>query len=338
MNLSGTGSQLVQNGLARLDETGVFDSGTVTPPGLVYDENGYPEEDNVELSDVNPLTDFTLVWSDEYNGWEITEYLNYSDLTVVIPSKGPDENPIVRISSAEGTEGWDVGAFEGLEIESVVLPNTIKSIGKMAFSFNNLTSITIPDSVVRIEEMAFADNLINNMYIPSTVSVIEGGAFVGNQMPVNKALIYASGTDNKTITSYAGAANANLDFVVPNGVTTIERNAFGGSVFKTLTLPNTLKTIGLTSFAGINISTLTIPASVTDIQSQAFAFSALTKVNFLGPKPGHVGFSIFFNCSGIGNNSLTVPDMHWQGYRDNAAEFGNHLEYFTNYNNEEEPH
>lgn len=105
LNLSGTGSRLVQNGLSRLDETGVFDGGSATPPGLVYDENGYPVDDNVELSDINPLADFTLVWSDEYNGWDITEYLNYGDKTVIIPSEGPDGNPIVRISYAEGTEG-----------------------------------------------------------------------------------------------------------------------------------------------------------------------------------------------------------------------------------------
>lgn len=207
----------------------------------------------------------------------------------------------------------------------------------MAFYGNYLTSITIPDSVIKIEELAFTDNEISAMYLPSTVSVIEGGAFAGNQMPTNKSLIYASGTDNKTITSYAGAPNNNLDFVIPNGVTTIDRNAFGGAVFKTLILPNTLKTIGLTSFAGIDVLELTIPASVTDIQSQAFAFSALTKINFLGPKPTHVGYSIFFNCSGIGYDSITVPDVYWTGYRDNAIDFGNHLEYFTNYNNEEEP-
>lgn len=60
LNLGTTGSQIMQNGMAKLEDLGIFDgSGGNTPPTeVVFDENGYPKDLNIKPSDINPETDF----------------------------------------------------------------------------------------------------------------------------------------------------------------------------------------------------------------------------------------------------------------------------------------
>ena len=66
----------------------------------------------------------------------------------------------------------DVG---GLGITSVVIPSTVKSIGRSAFKNNKLTEVTIPSSVISIGDWAFAGNqgitIINNSNIENSSDV-----------------------------------------------------------------------------------------------------------------------------------------------------------------------
>ena len=67
--------------------------------------------------------------------------------------------------------------LKGLGITSVIIPNTITSIGTSAFEGNNLTNVTIPSSVTTIEGNAFKNNpnivITNNSSIKNTVGVWE---------------------------------------------------------------------------------------------------------------------------------------------------------------------
>ena len=63
----------------------------------------------------------------------------------------------------------------GLGITSVVIPNTVTSIGDYAFKHNKLTEVTIPSSVTSIGNYAFAGNrditIINNSSIENSIDV-----------------------------------------------------------------------------------------------------------------------------------------------------------------------
>ena len=73
------------------------------------------------------------------------------------------------------------GSFEDLKIKSVVLPNSVTSIGDRAFSgCTSLTSVTIPNSVTSIGDRAFSGCAsLTSVTIPNSVISIGDRAFSG---------------------------------------------------------------------------------------------------------------------------------------------------------------
>ena len=70
--------------------------------------------------------------------------------------------------------------IEGLGITSVVIPNTVMTIGSYAFSGNKLANVIIPNSVITIRNGAFYGNNLTNVTIPSSVTTIGVNAFSNN--------------------------------------------------------------------------------------------------------------------------------------------------------------
>ena len=81
--------------------------------------------------------------------------------------------------------------IKGLGITSVVIPNTVKSIGADAFFGNKLTEVTIPSSVTSIGNYAFAGNQLTKIIFPSTPLTIECYAFDNNPITANGEYVYA---------------------------------------------------------------------------------------------------------------------------------------------------
>lgn len=117
-------------------------------------------------------------------------------------------------------------------LKSVILPETLKSIGKMAFfdcsnlesiilseglttikteafcSCRNLKSITFPDSVINIEDHAFAScNNLESINIPSSVRKIEKGAFLF--CVKLKSIVFQDSANWYTDSEYRASVSAN---------------------------------------------------------------------------------------------------------------------------------
>ena len=65
---------------------------------------------------------------------------------------------------------------------SVNIPNSVTSIGMIAFSNNLLTNIIIPDSITTIEHGVFFYNQLTSVNIPDGVTSIGELAFAGNYL------------------------------------------------------------------------------------------------------------------------------------------------------------
>ena len=119
--------------------------------------------------------------------------------------------------------------INGNEITNLVIPNSVESIGRSAFSgCSGLTSVTIPNSVKSIGYYAFVDCTgLTSVNIPNSVTFIDSNAFSG-----------CSGLTSVTI---------------PNGVISIDNSAFSGcSGLVSVTIPNSVTRIGSSAFKNCN--------------------------------------------------------------------------------------
>ena len=118
----------------------------------------------------------------------------------------------------------------GLGITSVVIPNTVTTIGVNAFSGNKLTTIVIPSSVTSIGIGAFRNNKLTKLTIPGSVKNIGNEAFSSNQL--------TSITLSDGVTSIGNRAFENnqlIEVVIPSSVTSIGWGAFAKNQGTTIT-------------------------------------------------------------------------------------------------------
>lgn len=164
------------------------------------------------------------------------------------------------------------------------IPSSVKTIGVGAFEGSILTQINIPTSVITIEEAAFINCLkMPSITIPNSVTTIGIGAFrsslnleevnlpasltsIGVQSFLNTPKLrsinvdannqhYSSidgvlfNKDQKTLIQFPVSRSG--EYIVPNGVETIDREAFGYALAVTsFRFPSSLKQINRYAFFG----------------------------------------------------------------------------------------
>ena len=166
-------------------------------------------------------------------------------------------------------------------LTNIAIPNSVTSIGKFAFSgCNGLEQINIPDSVISIGDYAFyyCSNL-RNFSIPAAVISIGNNAFSWcnslNSITVsanNPCYISMNGVllnkDQTELIQYP-IGKKEMNYVIPNSVTSIGNNAFAGcGSLENITIPNGLTSIGEGAFHGcFNLPNIIIPDNVTSIEN-----------------------------------------------------------------------
>ena len=206
-------------------------------------------------------------------------------------------------------------SISGLGITSVVIPNTIKSIGSSAFAYNQLTRLNIPNGVESIGEGAFRNNKLTEVIIPGSISVIEKNTFKDNKLTeitipssvtsIGYMAFYGnqltSITLSNSVTSIgddAFSSNQLTSIIIPNSVKTIGTNAFSSNKLTSLTLLDGVTSIGDDAFDRNQLTEVTIPSSIKTIGANAFANNKLTKIAFPST-------SLTIGCGAFGGNPIT---------------------------------
>ena len=222
-------------------------------------------------------------------------------------------------------------AFENCEgqLTSVIVPNTVTSIGEKAFaSSTNLRIVVLPNSVNTIGDMCFTSCVslttvrlsesitvlpynvfghcesLSSIVIPPTVTLIKKYAFQGTNL--------ASIDIPESVTFIGESAFENCSGLtmidIPNSVTELGPGAFRDcSGLRFIHLPENMETIPAYLMRGCNsLASISIPENVTEIGEAAFSNCYnLTEIEIpdgvttLGP-------SAFENCSNMA--TLNMPE------------------------------
>ena len=273
------------------------------------------------INDENPQgLDFYLLPNGTYAvGGGTAYYLE----EIVIPStyKG---RPVTKI---RGSHPEHSGAAFGpsFNCKTIIIPNSVTSIGDMAFyGCNSLTSVNIPDSVTSIGYSAFygCNSLQYNEY--------KNGLYLGNENNPYIILVKAKSTDITSLTIHKDTKSIDGGcFSDCTSLTTISVEADNPnyssqdgilynkekteiiyilkSISGAVVLPNSVTSIGNYAFSGCSsLTSVTIPNSVKSIGSCAFyCCSSLTSITIPNSVKS-IGDMAFSYCSSL--TSITIPN------------------------------
>lgn len=199
---------------------------------------------------------------------------------MILPKEGPSGEEITALG--DGTN--NVGIFvvnadsKNYTPASVLLPSTLKKIGKNAFSLSGnatyeaeMNSIVFPDGLEEIGQSAFLFSKLTSVVLPDSVKTLGNGAFTGSEKLTEVKLSAGLETIPQAAFSAGTVKNMKLTSLeIPEGVKTIGRMAFNGAHIENLTLPSSLTSIDVQAFQNHQITELVIPGNITSIGKQAF--------------------------------------------------------------------
>lgn len=199
------------------------------------------------------------------------------------------------------------------DITSIALPNGLNSIGIAAFSGCNIENLIIPKSVTSIGRNAF--NETNEL---KSIVIEEGNTVYDSRDNCNA--IIETGTN----TLIRGCKNT----TIPYGITSISNTAFYGcQELVEMEIPGSVISIGDNAFyCCYKLSSVTLPQSVTTIGAGAFYnCSALASINCEAKTPPTIGgYYTFYNVPR--SIPVYVPESSVSAYK--SAEYWSE---FTNF-------
>ena len=189
-----------------------------------------------------------------------------------------------------GYEGTEADVVIGSEYEGV----PVTTIGKDAFKTKSISSVIIPNSVTTIGDYAFA-------YCPMLTRVVLGDkvATIGTQAFYNSnSALYTEYESGKYLRS------GDNDYAVLLEVTRKDLSYY--KIHKDTTI-----IANYVFLSSSNLSRVVIPENVTSIGEYAFAYcSNITKVEFLG-NVTNIGNAAFNQCYAITDVYYTGTEVEW---------------------------
>jgi hypothetical protein len=237
---------------------------------MVAGDNPFVETDVSKLATMikrgNKYLKVTGTMTNEF-GWDINA-----------ASSLPEPVAVLDLSSVQGG-GYNINSMSNSSgisnfqnIEVVILGDAFTTIPNMLFRLcRTLKAVYLPDSITSIGSMAFQSSGITEIVIPPSVTEIGGEAF---QDCHNLRYVYFSKNSGLTnIGNYTFDGCESLYSVsIPASLKTIGKSAFKGGDYhpaglENITVPidSQLETVGDEAFAYTNMTTFTFPKTIKEI-------------------------------------------------------------------------
>lgn len=149
------------------------------------------------------------------------------------------------------------------KLKELVIPNSVEYVGRAAFEeAENLTLLKLPNNpkFTEIATMAFQNaEKLKQVEIPDSVKIIKPNAFA------RPFAFDRGGLENLTL---------------PEGLESIENNAFSGNSLSQLRIPDSVQEVAESAFEGNQIETLIFGAELKKLGASSFEGNSLKKVVF----------------------------------------------------------
>ena len=268
---------------------------------------GAPEDVGAEERAVSPWVDDT---------WNVrgTTLIGYSgDPDMVIPAYITEigsgafrRDGVESVRCEAGSQLTTIGnqAFYGnTDLKSVVLPDSVTTLGDEVFYLSFLEEITLSKSLTEIPVRTFSHADITSIVIPEGVTRIGEEAFA--ECTDLKSIVLPS-----TLTEIGDSAFVNCSaltsVVLPDGLTSLGAAAFSGcTALASVNIPKKLTTIDASAFSGCGMTSLSVPGTVTTVGDYAFSDCKNLVSAILPASVATLGRGVFYRCAAL--EGVTLP-------------------------------
>ena len=207
----------------------------------------------------------------------------------------------------------------GDELDTIVIPDSVKYIGDEAISGEALRNITLPSGLEYIGKRIF----FGSAYDADPSNRTDGIQYNGQYLiaGVRIGYVYEDTTDpsapstNKQIREWGATG----DITIREGTTMMGADSFGMSEITSVKLPSTLRAIPHLGFYWCkNLDNVVIPGNVKEIGDNAFSWCENLTNLTISEGVERIGQAAFFRCNNL--NEVTIPksvtqiDMHAFGW------------------------
>ena len=202
---------------------------------------------------------------------------------------------VTRVTLPDGLESIGYGAFRGMKISEIKIPDTVTSISDYAFAeCTELSSVVLPNALVSVGTQAFAGCIaLEEIILPESITTIGSRAFTG--------------------------CLALEEITIPGNLTSIGTYVFADSGLRKAVLSEGIKNITESVFANCaKLQEVILPESIENIKDGAFSgCSAMTEFAF-PENITYIAQGVFQNCTSLSKVSIpqkvrTIEERAFQG-------------------------
>ncbi len=252
------------------------------------------------LSDLN-FTDFAVKAEAEEGIWgecgqNLIWIFDEDEKTLTISGSGD-----MYDYSYDKREPW-----RSIDADFLIIEPGVTSIGASAFQFATFQSIVISDSVKTIGAAAFSNCVIlENLTIGRNVTSIGAGAF--QYCTSLSSVNISDGVTSIGVGAFQNCTSLS-SVAIPDSITTIESETFKNCTSLTdVIIPDSVTSIGLSAFYGCSkLVSIVIPDSVTSIGSLAFYGCSKLASIVIPDGVTTINYGTFRNCTSL--TDVIIPD------------------------------